>query len=53
MTTYVGKQGSGKTISLVERLERYRRDFPDVYIMTNFGYIYEDEPLDDWQKING
>lgn len=51
MTTFVGAQGSGKTISLVEKLEQYRKKFPDVYIMTNFGYIHQNEPLNDWQQL--
>ena len=51
MTTYVGRQGSGKSISLCEKLEQYRKKYPDVYIMTNFGYIHEDEPLTDWQQL--
>lgn len=38
---YTGCQGSGKTISLVEQLERYRTIYPDAYIATNFGYIHE------------
>lgn len=48
---YVGRQGSGKSISLIERLEQIRRDYPKVKIMTNFGYIHEDEPLTDWQQL--
>lgn len=51
MTTYVGRQGSGKSISLCEKLEQYRKKYPDVYIMTNFGYIHQDEPLTDWQQL--
>lgn len=51
LSCFVGRQGSGKTISMVTELERIRRDFPNVKIMTNFGYIHEDEPLDDWQQL--
>lgn len=51
MTTFVGRQGSGKTISLCEKLEQYRKKYPQVYIMTNFGYIHQDEPLNDWQQL--
>lgn len=51
MTTWVGRQGSGKTISVCEKLEQYRKKYPDVYIMTNFGYIHQDEPLTDWQQL--
>ena len=51
MTTYVGRQGSGKTMSMVEHLERYRKQYPDIKIMTNFGYIHQDKPLTDWQQL--
>ncbi|MEQ7219478.1 hypothetical protein ABQD64_13740 [Vagococcus fluvialis] len=51
LTCYVGRQGSGKTISIVSELERIRRDYPDVKIMTNFGYENEHEALNDWQQL--
>ncbi|MBO1137590.1 ATPase [Enterococcus faecalis] len=42
---YSGCQGSGKTMSLVEQLERYRVKYPDLFIATNFGYVYENASL--------
>lgn len=48
---YCGKQGSGKTISMVEELERIRHQYPEVPIYTNFGYIYETGALTDWLSI--
>lgn len=51
LTIYAGRQGSGKSISMTERLEQIRRDYPDVKILTNYGYLYEDDKLDDWQKL--
>lgn len=51
LTVYTGRQGSGKTVSMVERLEEIRRDQPDVKILTNFGYKYQDDVLDNWQKL--
>ena len=42
---FVGKQGSGKTMSLVETLERLRKRYPKLKIYTNFGYTYETAPL--------
>lgn len=38
---YSGVQGSGKTMSLVEQLERYRNKHPDLLIATNFFYKHE------------
>lgn len=51
MSVYVGRQGSGKSISMVGELERIRRDFPDVKILTNFGYKNQDFALNDWQQL--
>lgn len=51
LTCWTGRQGSGKSMSMVERLEQIRRNFPEVTIMTNFGYIYEDAALNDWQQL--
>lgn len=51
LSCFVGRQGSGKSISMVVELERIRRDYPEVKIMTNFGYKHEHEPLNDWQQL--
>lgn len=51
LTLYANKQGSGKTVSMVEYLERMRKRYPDVMILTNFGYIYETKPLEGWQDL--
>jgi len=48
---YVGRQGDGKSVSMLERLEEIRRDYPKVTIMTNFGYLHEDAALTDWQQL--
>ena len=42
---FVGKQGSGKTMSLVYTLEQLRKKYPKVKIYTNFGYKYETRSL--------
>lgn len=42
---FVGKQGAGKTMSLVETLERLRKKYPKAKIYTNFDYKYETQPL--------
>lgn len=51
LTLYCGMQGYGKTISMVDKLEEIRMQYPDVKICTNFGYIHEDIALTDWQQI--
>lgn len=45
LTLFTGKQGSGKTMSMVYVAEQYRSKYPSIYICSNFGYVYEDEPL--------
>lgn len=51
LTIYCGMQGYGKTVSMVEKLEEIRADFPDVTICTNFGYKHQDLELSDWSQI--
>lgn len=51
MSIYTGMQGDGKTVSMVEKLEEIRHEFPDVTICTNFGYEHEDVVLTDWLQI--
>lgn len=42
---FVGKQGSGKSMSLVYWLEKLRKRYPNVKIYTNMGYQHETAPL--------
>lgn len=48
---YVGRQGDGKTVSLTDRLDYYRANYPNALIYTNYGYKYEDGSLSDWNQI--
>ena len=45
LTLFTGRQGAGKTMTLVYEAERYRKEYPNLYICSNFGYIHENEPL--------
>jgi len=45
LTLYTGRQGAGKTMSLVYDAELYREEYPDLYICSNFGYVYENQAL--------
>lgn len=51
VTCYAGRQGYGKTIAMVEYLERMRKRYPDVMILTNFGYVNETQPFSDWKDF--
>lgn len=42
---FCGKQGAGKSISMVHFLEYLRKHFPKLKIYTNMGYKYETAPL--------
>lgn len=42
---YVGKQGSGKSMSLIWRLEKLRKRYPKAKIYTNMCYKFETAPL--------
>ena len=50
-TIFVGRQGSGKTISMVSYLERMRKKYPSVLIVTNFKYAYADRIMKDWRDF--
>ncbi len=50
-TLYCGRQGAGKTISMVEYLNRMKRRYPKVIIVTNFGYKYADHIMKDWRDF--
>ena len=49
---FVGLPGAGKTMSLVNYLDRMRRRYGDkIYIITNFYYAGEDDHLEDWNVV--
>jgi len=51
ITCYVGLPGTGKTLSLVEKLLQLRIQFPRAKIYTNFGFLYENGVIDKWQDL--
>ncbi len=48
---FCGRQGAGKTMGLVWKLEEIRKEFPKCKIYTNFGYEFEDGVFDDWHQL--
>ena len=48
---FVGEQGSGKTISMVEFLMANKRLYPMSKCITNFSYSYQDDELNDWRQL--
>lgn len=51
LTCYTGKQGSGKSLSLVEYLYRMKRKYPKVMIVTNFDYTEQDKSFEHWSDL--
>lgn len=51
LTLFTGRQGAGKTMTLVFEAERLRQKYPNLYICSNFGYIHENEPLRELSDI--
>lgn len=50
-TIFCGPQGSGKTVSMIEYLERMRKKYPNVLIVTNFTYKYMYKRMEDWRDL--
>lgn len=51
MIIYEGRQGMGKTISMVENTMRMQEEFPKALCTTNLAYEYEDKALKDWRML--
>jgi len=45
LTLFTGRQGAGKTMTLVFEAEKYRAEFPTLFIASNFGYVHENMSL--------
>lgn len=50
-TIFCGRQGAGKTISLVNELNNIHDEFPNCIIVTNFKYEYADHIMKDWKDF--
>lgn len=50
-TFYVGRQGAGKTISMVRYLELIKERYPHCLIVTNFHYYRADWVMTDWRDL--
>ncbi len=51
LTCFVGRQGGGKTISMVEYLDRMKEFYPNAIVVTNFNYIKQDMPFTSWRQF--
>lgn len=50
-TFFVGRQGAGKTVSMVRYLEVMKEKYPDCIIVTNFQYYRSDYIMTDWRDL--
>lgn len=49
---YCGLYGGGKTMALTQYLSKMRKRYGDrIYISTNYGFKYEDFPLESWREL--
>lgn len=48
---FCGEQGSGKTVSLVQRIIELKQKYPKVKVLTNFDCIYSDGLVKSWHDI--
>lgn len=50
-TFFVGRQGAGKTISMVRYLELMKERYPDCLVVANFDYYRADKVMTDWRDL--
>ena len=48
---FTGRQGSGKTISMIEQCNLWQHEFPKAKVITNLNYTHQDDELDTWEKL--
>lgn len=48
---FEGRQGSGKTMSMVEFISRMQKEYPLAKVTTNFGLQNQNKPLKDWRML--
>lgn len=50
-TIFCGRQGSGKSMSMVEYLNYMHKKYPNCLIITNFKYAYSDKLMKNWRDL--
>ena len=50
-TFFVGRQGAGKTISMVRYLEVMKERYPECLVVANFQYYRADRIMTDWRDL--
>lgn len=48
---FTGRQGMGKTIAMVEQVLRFQEEYPQMKVISNCDYKYQDDELNDWRQL--
>lgn len=48
---FTGRQGNGKTISMVEQCMLWQREYPKAKTITNLAFQYQDDELSRWEQL--
>lgn len=51
LIVYCGRQGHGKTVSMVHDMMQIQKEYPRCKVMTNFAYTKEDKELRHWKPL--
>lgn len=51
MIIFCGRQGMGKTISMIENAMMMQKEYPLAKCITNLKYEYQDEKLEKWEQL--
>lgn len=51
LVIFEGRQGSGKTISMIQFARQMQEEYPRVKCITNLGYTKQDDELNHWKKL--
>ena len=48
---FTGRQGSGKTVAMVEQALLWQKEYPKSKCITNLAYVHQNDELDHWSKL--
>lgn len=48
---FTGRQGSGKTVAMVEQTLRMQHEYPSCKCISNLNYAHQNEELTDWHQL--
>lgn len=48
---YCGLGGAGKTLAIIQQLQEFKKDYPKLYICTNFDTPLADKYISSWQDL--